>query len=184
MIRNGMIRTSAVIGAFALLALAALVSGCGKSAGSLYLEGKTLLGKPETVQKGVAAFEQFAKRFPKDPRAPEVLLTIATVQQSEKRFPEAESIYLRLVKTYPGTPEAYKGQFLLGYLYYDDMKNTDKAKATLNAFIAAYPDSNLTVSAKVLLENIGIPVDQWTTVKKITSEQEPAPAPVKGAKKR
>jgi hypothetical protein len=56
-------------------------------------------------------------------------------------------------------------------MYYEDMKDTERAKAVLNKFITAYPDSGLTVSAKVLLENVGLPVEQWSTVKNIVSDQ-------------
>lgn len=182
--RWGPRRMSAALGAFVLLAAAAVLSGCGKSPNDLYTEGKSLVGRPDTLEKGLAVLEQFTKRFPKDTRAPEVMLAIATINQNEKRLPEAGAAYTRLIERYPGTAEAYKAQFLLGYMYYDDMKDTEKAKAALTRFIAAYPDSILCVSAKVLLENIGLPVEEWSTVKKIVSEQESAPAGARGAGKK
>lgn len=165
-----------------LLCIAALVPaflpGCGKSPDSLYTEGKTLIAKPETQEKGMMALEKFEKKFPDDPRAPEVMLAIAAIHQSEKRFSEAETKFMQVMEKYPGSPAAYKGMFLLGYMYYDDIKDTDKAKEILNKFVAAYPDSGLAVSAKVLLENIGRPVEQWSTVKNIMTEPEAA-APAK-----
>jgi TolA-binding protein len=153
---------------------AVFLSGCGKSPDKLYTEGKTLIQKNETGAKGMQILESFEKKFPKDSRTPEVILAIATINQSENKFKEAEAAYNRLQEKYPKSSEAYKGMFLLGYMYYEDMKDTERAKAVLNKFIAAYPDSGLTVSAKVLLENAGLPVEQWSMVKKIISDQSAA----------
>ena len=151
---------------------AAFFYGCGKSPDVLYREGKALVGKAETQAQGMAALEKFVKKFPKDSRAPEVMLAIANIHLNAKQFPEAEAAYNRLIEKYPKTAEAYNGLFLLGYMYYDNVNDTEKAKTVLNKFIAAYPDSGLTISAKELLKNIGLPVEQWSTVKNIMTEQE------------
>lgn len=145
--------------------------GCGKSPDVMYREGKALVGKPETQAEGMTALEKFVKKFPKDSRAPEVMLAIANIHLNAKQFPEAEAAYARLLEKYPKSIEAYNGLFLLGYMYYDGMNDSVKARETLNKFIAAYPDSGLTTSAKVLLENIGVPVEQWGAVKDIMADQ-------------
>jgi outer membrane protein assembly factor BamD (BamD/ComL family) len=184
MIRRGKRRKSVAVGASILLVAMAVMQGCGKSATDLYTEGKSLVRNPATIEKGLATLEQFTKRFPKDPRAPEAMLALATINQNEERFPEAEAAYTRVTERYPGTAESYKALFLLGYMYYECTKDTEKAKTALTRFIAAYPDSGLTVSAKVLLENIGRPVEEWSTVKKIGSEQETAPVGARGSGKK
>jgi TolA-binding protein len=154
---------------------AIFLTGCGKSPDKLYNEGRSLIQKKENESQGVQIFENFEKKFPDDRRTPEVILALATYYQNQKKFGEAEQAYNRLQEKYPKTSEAYKGMFLLGYMYYEDMKDIERAKAVLNRFIAAYPDSGLTVSAKVLVENIGLPVEQWNTVKNILSEKNAAP---------
>jgi TolA-binding protein len=170
--KKKILKTTVISSLSAMLFIsAAFFSGCGKSPDKLYTEGKTLIQKKETEARGMQILESFEKKFPQDPRTPEVILAIATINQSEKKFKEAEAAYNRLQEKYPKSAEAYKGEFLLGYMYYEDMKDTGKAKAVLNKFIAAYPDSGLTVSAKVLIENIGLPVEQWSTVKNILSDQ-------------
>ncbi len=173
----GWLKWSGAIIGLALTALSAgMFTGCGKSADSLYAEGKALIGKPETQAKGLEMLAEFEKRFPKDPRTPEVILGAASLYQSEKKFSEAESGFNRLIEKYPDTVEAYKGMFLLGYMYYEDMQDTAKAKTVLNKFITAYPDSGMmTESAKMLLENIGLPIEEWSAVKNIMAGQEPAP---------
>lgn len=149
----------------------AVFYGCGKSPDETYRQGKALIGKTETQAQGMAMLEKFVKRFPKDSRAPEVMLAIANIHLNAKQYPEAEAAYNRLIEKYPKSAEAFNGMFLLGYMYFDGMKDNEKAKAIFNKFVAAYPDSGLTVSAKVLLENMGLPVEQWSTVKNIMADQ-------------
>ena len=147
--------------------LLSVSGGCGKSPDDMYTEGKTLILKQETVDEGFKILAKFEKKYSDDPRAPEVVLAHAMALQGEKRYDEAIGTYTRLMDTYPQSPEAYKGMFLLGYMYYEDMKDNTRALEIFNSFIKAYPDSDLVMSAKVLVENIGLPVEEWSTVKKI-----------------
>ena len=145
----------------------AIITGCSKSADDLYAESKTLIMKEETFDKGVETLMKFEKKFPKDTRAPEVILALATGFQTRKNFEKAEDAFKRLIEKFPDSPEAYKGMFILGYMYFDDMKNKEKAKEILNKFITMYPDSGLTVSARIIVENIGLPLEKWPIVRNI-----------------
>ena len=151
------------------LSVAVFLIGCSKSADDLYTEGKFLINKKETLEKGLEKLIKFEKKFPQDNRMPEVILTIASLYQYQKNYDEAASTFERLIDNYPHSPEAYKGKFLLGYMYYDDLNDSEKAVEVLNDFITAYPDSELAVSAKVLLENIDLPVEEWPIVKELGS---------------
>jgi len=149
------------------LQLAIIITGCSKSADDLYDESKTLIMKEETFDKGVETLMKFEKKFPKDKRTPEIVLALATSFQARKDFEKAEDTFKRLIEKFPESPEAYKGMFILGYMYFDDMKNKEKAKDILNKFIKMYPDSGLTVSARILIENIGLPLEKWPIVRSI-----------------
>lgn len=152
-----------------LIFLSAVVflMGCSKSADDLYTEGKVLVNKKETLEKGLKKLIKFEKKFPRDHRIPEVILTIASLYQHQKNYDEAVSAFERLIDNYPHSPEAYKGKFLLGYMYYDGLNDSEKAGEVLNDFITVYPDSELAVSAKVLLENISLPMEEWPIVKEL-----------------
>ena len=163
MIALCMLLLSLIVGLFAKL------TGRGKSPNDLYTEGKTLILKQETVDEGLKILTKFEEKFPKDHRTPEVVLAHAMALQGEKRYDEAIETYRRLMDKYPQSPEAYKGMFLLGYMYYEDMKENNKALEIFNAFIKAYPDSELVTSAKVLVENISLPIEEWSMVKKISA---------------
>ena len=147
--------------------LAVMQTGCGKSADDLYTEGKALILNEETFGTGVESLLKFEKKFPEDPRTPEIILALGTTYQSRKNFNEAEKIYQRLIKKYPDSAEAYKGLFLLGYMYYDNIEDHDKATNIFTTFVETYPDSELTISAKIIVENIDIPIEEWSTIRNL-----------------
>ena len=147
--------------------LLSLMNGCSKSADDLYTEGKTLILNKETFTQGIKTLKLFEKKYPGDSRTPEVVLALAMAYQGEKQYEEAASTYERLMDKYPDSPETYKGMFMLGYMYYDELKDDEKTLSVFNKFIKTYPDSELITSAKVLIENIGLPVEEWSIVKEI-----------------
>ncbi len=146
-------------------------AGCGKSPDKLYSEAKALIANQETVDRGLESLIAFDKNYPRDPREPEILLCIASAYQAKQDYIRAVETYESLSQRYPGTPEEYKGRFLLGYLYYDEMHDMEKAAATFKDFVAAYPDSELTMSARLLLENMDRPIDQWPVVQQLNASE-------------
>ena len=155
-----------------VLILISILVGCGKSPNDMYATGRTLLQTEETRQEGVKMLEKFVRKYSDDNRVPEVLLAIAMAVQGSGEYEKAEDAFNRLIERYPETSEAYKGMFLLGYMLYDEQKENDRAREVLNRFIATYPDSSLTMSAKVLIENMDLPVEEWSTVKNLSGNPE------------
>lgn len=155
-----------------VLLIAAFVLGCSLSADKLYEDGKALVNKSETQSKGLEKLITFEKRFYGDKRAPEVVFLVAGIQIDRKEYAEAESTISRLLNNYPESPEAIKGMFLLGYTYYDQLGNKKKAKEIFGEFINKYPKSELAVSARTLIDNMDIPVEQWPVVKQIEKSKE------------
>ncbi len=149
--------------------LFALFDGCSKSADEYYTEGKELIKEKETVDKGLKILAKFEKKYPDHAKTPEVILARAMALQGEKRYDEADKAYTVLMEKYSSSDEAEKGMFLLGYMYYEDVKDNDKSLEILKKFIAGYKDSDLITSAEILIENIGLPVEEWSTVKKIST---------------
>lgn len=147
---------------------AVMAGGCGQSADDMYTKGRSLVMSEETFDEGIELLARFEKKHPDDRRVPEVILAMAAGYQNMGRYADASASYERLIERYPGTHEAYQGKFLLGYMYYDTVNDTAKARKVLSEFIESYPDSELTVSAKVLLENIGRPVDEWPIIRELS----------------
>ncbi len=143
------------------------IMGCGQSPDKLYSEGKSMIMAEDTFEQGFKKLQKFIEKFPDDPRMPEVMLAVASAWQSKGSFDEAASAYNELISSHPKSNEACKAMFLLGYMYYDSLNDKEKAQKTLSQFIKTYPDSELTVSAKVLIDNLGVPVENWSIVREL-----------------
>lgn len=144
--------------------------GCGKSADELYTEAMTHISNPDTALEGLKLLQEFETKFANDPRAPEVSLAKASLFQSLRRFGDAITAFKQIQEKYPDSPEAVNSEFLLGYLYYEDLKDTEKAKTVFNNFVKKHPESELALSANILLENIETPVEEWDIIKKIETD--------------
>ncbi len=153
-----------------------LFLGCEKSPDELYREGMILIKMDKTFMKGMKTLRTFEKKFPNDSRTPDVALTYALANQTIRRFDESIDSYRRILETYPGTEEAYKSKFLLGYLYYDELNDTDRATRIFEEFLDEYPESELAVSAEVILRNIDLPIEEWSIMKKFGIGLKAAPA--------
>jgi outer membrane protein assembly factor BamD (BamD/ComL family) len=142
-----------------------IFSGCGKSPDDLYRHGMILIKMDRTFLKGLKSLRKFEKKFPNDSRTPDVALTYALANQTVRRFDESIETYKRIFENYPGTEEAYKSKFLLGYLYYDELNDTSRATIIFEDFLKEFPGSELSVSAEVILRNIDLPIEEWSIMK-------------------
>jgi len=75
---------------------------------------------------------------------------------SEKgNFTSAIKTYEEILKLYPESPNSYKAQFLIGFVYSENLKDYNKAKEVYEKVIKKYPDCDLADDAKVMLESMG-----------------------------
>lgn len=170
--KNFMQKFTSIVIIVILLQVMQFINGCGKSADDLYTEGKALIINEDTSDKGLQNLILFEEKFPQESRTPEVVLTIASHYHSRQNYNEAIRAFERLIEKYPQSQEAYKGKFLLGYIYFDELNDTERATHIFKDFIKTYPDSELASSAKILLKNINIPVEEWSIVKELELTQQ------------
>ena len=65
------------------------------------------------------------------------------------------SRYQELLDRYPESDLAYKAQFMIGFIYSEDLCDYPKAREAYRKVIDNYPDSDIVPSAKWMLENMG-----------------------------
>jgi len=63
-------------------------------------------------------------------------------------------IYRELVKRFPDSKYAAQAQFMIGFIYSEELKDYDKAEGALKAVIDKYPNSELVDSARWMLKNM------------------------------
>jgi TolA-binding protein len=76
-------------------------------------------------------------------------------QYSEKGdFQSAIRTYQDILKDYPRSPRACKAQFLIGFVYSENVKDYDHARIAYQLVIDNYPDCDLVDDARYMLENL------------------------------
>ena len=67
-------------------------------------------------------------------------------------FETAIDTYERILEVYPDSPRAYKAQFLIGFVYSENLKDQQKAKENYQKVIDNYPDCDLADDARYMIE--------------------------------
>jgi peptidyl-prolyl cis-trans isomerase C len=63
-------------------------------------------------------------------------------------------IYEQIVTQHPDTQYAAQAQFMIGFIYAEELKDKERARAALTTLIARYPSSELVDSARFMLNNM------------------------------
>lgn len=122
----------------------------------LYEKGKETNFDVKAAMGTVRAYETFAKQRVDDTKAPEYLFKAAEIQRSLKNYTKAIENYETIQSKYADYEKTPHSMFLLGFIYENDLKDNDKAKAVYDKFLAEYPDHELADDVKFSLENLGI----------------------------
>ncbi len=83
------------------------------------------------------------------------LFELAQTSHAEARYADAVLHYGNYVSTFPDSSQAAKCQFMVAYLYANELGEVDKARAAYEAFLQQFPESELRVSAEWELEHLG-----------------------------
>lgn len=105
-------------------------------------------------------------------RTPEQLWEIA---QMEPDPYERIQYYRDIVNDYPDHKFAPQALFMIGFVYAEELQFDDQARRTLEELLKKYPDSEVTESAKWMMENMDRPhpaFESFESMKKAMEEQE------------
>jgi outer membrane protein assembly factor BamD (BamD/ComL family) len=112
----------------------------------------------------------------KGPKADDIF-TEAKQLQEEAKYAEAVAKYEQLVELYPRNSYAPQAQFMIGFIYANELDEFDKAKAAYEAFLANYADlsdSGMVASAQWELNNLGKDINEIEDLGIASEEEEPA----------
>ena len=114
---------------------------------------KTLI-RPKAAQY-VDACEALALINPNHKEAPELLYKAAETAKAMGSYPKALTLYDWIIKRYPKYENAPMALFLKGFIFENDLKNSDEAKKIYENFLATYPDHEFADQTKFLLKHLG-----------------------------
>ena len=100
-------------------------------------------------KKANPIFQEFLEKYP---NGEELLYNEAQSLSEKGDFTWAIKIYEQILKVYPKSPYSCRAQFLIGFVYSENLKDYDKAKEVYVKVIDKYPDCDLADDAKFMLE--------------------------------
>lgn len=106
----------------------------------------------------------------------EELFVKAKKAQEARDFYAAVQAYDEIVQAFPNGDKADEAQFMIGFLYANDIKDTLKAKEAYNKFLETYAatsDSGMVLSARWELANLGKDVEDIEEVMRFAESDAP-----------
>ena len=80
------------------------------------------------------------------------LYTEAQNHSEDGNFESAIDTYESILELWPDSPRAYKAQFLIGFVYSENLKDQQKAKENYRKVIDDYPECDLADDARYMIE--------------------------------
>jgi len=106
------------------------------------------------------------ERFPKSSSADDALFMLGQIAQNRGRHEEAIARYQDLLERYPNSEHNYKAQFMIGFIYSEDLHDYPMARKAFKKLLEKYPNCDLAPSARWMLENMGKPLESLDIFKK------------------
>ncbi|MDP8206549.1 MAG: tetratricopeptide repeat protein [Candidatus Electryonea clarkiae] len=103
----------------------------------------------------------------------EELFEQARVLQEKKEFDQAINNYKEIINLYPDGDRCDEAQFMIGFIYANDMNDTTMARAAYKAFIDNYStkaDTGMLLSAKWEVEHLGRDISEIEQLQGFTAE--------------
>jgi tetratricopeptide (TPR) repeat protein len=85
----------------------------------------------------------------------DLLIKAAGLAKTMEQPQKAIELYSKIVEKMPQHPKAPTAFFMLGFVYANDLKDMEKAKAAYELFLQKFPNDELAESARMELKNLG-----------------------------
>ncbi|MFC1586182.1 tetratricopeptide repeat protein [Fibrobacterota bacterium] len=83
-----------------------------------------------------------------------VCMGMAQVYVEQEKYRDALAEYRRILYLFPQSPNNYKAQFMIGFIYAENLKKDDLAIEAFKELLAKYPECDLADDADWMLRNI------------------------------
>jgi len=124
--------------------------------------------KNNKVLEAVSDYENFVKEYPKDEKAPETLIKLASIYQNKMvktlsakvSLEKAANIYRQVFESYPNSKEAPTSLFMSAFILANELQKYHAAEIAYQLFLQKYPNHELAASAREELNNLGLSPEQ------------------------
>jgi len=87
-----------------------------------------------------------------DPATEADLYAEAQLAEHENRPRDAIELYRRILRDFPDSPQNYKAEFLIGFVYSEELAEPDSARLAFQRVIREYPQSEFVDDAEAMLK--------------------------------
>jgi TolA-binding protein len=145
------------------------VVGCGEQRPEeMFAAAEEAAAVADTRQQAAEQFKMLFIRFPEHELAPRALKHLAMLSQQDGQMEDAIGRYEQLLREYPSSDQADEAQFMIAFICEEYLGDLDRARAAYQSVIDQYPDSELAVSARRLLPNVGRDPEEWVEFQDIS----------------
>ena len=116
----------------------------------LMADGKAQFSTDEKRQ-GAKTLEKFALANPNSDKSAKCLYTAAKLYQTANEFSDAARIYDEVATKYPNYEKSPDALMAAGFIYWDNIKEPEKAKLYYKQLVEKYPTHPLAKEAQTLL---------------------------------
>jgi TolA-binding protein len=109
---------------------------------------------PKVANDELEAYRKYVSDFPDDTASPGYLFKAADLAHGMRKSREAARLYKDFIAKYPTHQKIATSQFLLAFVYDNDLKQKDSAKIFYREFLEKFPTHQLAPSAKASLDQI------------------------------
>jgi tetratricopeptide (TPR) repeat protein len=107
------------------------------------------------VNNLLAAYEAFADKYPGDTTAANFLFKAADFYRYMGKPLKSIGIYEKIYHNYPNFDKRPYALFLQGFMFENEVGNTEAAKIKYREFLKAFPEHAIAKDVKLTLENLG-----------------------------
>jgi tetratricopeptide (TPR) repeat protein len=93
-------------------------------------------------------------RFPKFKSHPDICMALAQIYIEQNQYYKAIQEYKRFMRLYPDNKDKYKAQFMIAFVYSENLKDKDKAVFAYQSVLDNYPACDLVESAKFMIDHL------------------------------
>lgn len=144
-----------------------------------YMDEASRLHEEKDLYGSVKMLQEIRFQHPQSDLLDDLCLTIAQIYIEQKKYQDAINEYHRLLRLYPKSAHNYKAQFMIGFVYSENLKDKDQALAAYRAVIAQYPQCDLADDAQFMINSLES--GEEFNIPDLPEEPAPAPAPAPAA---
>lgn len=156
------------------LMIISIITSCGQKSEEDLFATAEQMEMEEKFEDALVKYERILVEYPNTEKAADIYFRIAQLSGNLKRFQRCVDSYEKIIELNPDHPMAPKAQFMVGYIYANELKNMGKAKRAYEKFLESYADvdSGMTASANFELKYMGKDISEIDFLNDLASKSE------------